>query len=208
MPLTFIDRLQRRFGWLAVPNVTITLIVGQAVLYVANLLAERGICRGTVLYRATLDPAKVMQGEVWRLVTFLFTPPPIGPIFVIFYFAMFHLFGTTLEHQWGTFKYNLFLLVGYLANVAAAFIGSFILQQQLGPEMNETLTLASITATNGFLYGSVFLAFARLCPISSSTSFSFCRSGIKWLALITWIGYAFVLVRRLDAREPPLLPPY
>jgi len=196
MPLTLIDRLQRRFGWLAVPNVTITLIVGQAVLYMANLLANQGILpAGVALDRVMLDPAKVMQGEVWRLATFLFTPPPIGPIFVIFYFALFHLFGATLEQQWGTFKYNLFLLVGYLANVAAAFAGSFVLQQQLGPEMNETLQLASITATNGFLYGSIFLAFARLYPDFTLNIFFILPIRIKWLALVTWIGYAYVLVR-------------
>jgi hypothetical protein len=196
MPLTFIDRLQRRFRWLAVPNVTITLIVGQAVLYVANLLAQKGILPGGAsLDRVMLDPAMVMQGEVWRLVTFLFTPPPIGPIFVIFYFALFHLFGTTLEQHWGTFKYNLFLLIGYLANVAAAFLGAFVLQQQLDPGANETLKLASITATNGFLYGSVFLAFARLYPDFTLNIFFVLPIRIKWLALLAWIGYAYVLVR-------------
>jgi hypothetical protein len=196
MPLSLIDRLQRRFGWLAVPNVTITLIVGQAVLYVANFLASRGILpEGVALDRVMLDPAKVMQGEVWRLVTFMFTPPPIGPIFVIFYFALFHLFGTTLEQQWGTFKYNLFLLIGYVANVAAAFIGALVLQQQLAPELNETLKLASITATNGFLYGSIFLAFARLYPDFTLNLFFVLPIRIKWLALVTWIGYAFVIIR-------------
>lgn len=192
MPLTFIDRLQRRLGWLAVPNVTMALIVGQAVLYVANILAQNG--EGVSLDRVMLDPAKVMQGEVWRLVTFLFAPPPIGPIFVIFYFMLFHLFGTTLEQQWGTFKYNLFLLIGYLANVAAAFLGAFVLQQQLGAEMNDTLKLASITATNSFLYGSVFLAFARLYPDFTLNLFFVLPIRIKWLALLAWIGYVYVLV--------------
>ena len=54
-------------------------ILAIAVLYVANLLAERGILPGGLaLDRVMLDPAKVMQGEVWRLATFLFTPPSIG----------------------------------------------------------------------------------------------------------------------------------
>lgn len=195
MPLTFVDRLQRRFGWLAVPNVTMALIVGQAVLYVANFLAVRNVLPGGIaLDRLMLDPAKVMQGEVWRLATFLFTPPPIGPIFVIFYFALFHLFGTTLEREWGTFKYNLFLLVGYLANVAAAFAGAFILQQQLAVKPDDALTLASLNATNGFLYGSIFLAFARLYPDFTMNLFFILPIRIKWLAILAWIGYAYALV--------------
>ena len=195
MPLTFVDRLQRRFGWLAVPNVTMALIVGQAVLYIANFLAVRGVLPGEIaLERLMLDPAKVMQGEVWRLVTFLFTPPPIGPIFVIFYFALFHLFGTTLEREWGTFKYNLFLLIGYLANVAAAFAGSFILQQQLDFAGDDALKFASLDATNGFLYGSIFLAFARLYPDFTLNLFFVLPMRIKWLALLMWIGYAYAMV--------------
>lgn len=194
MPLTLIDRLQRRFGWLAVPNVTLALIVGQAVLYVASILAGTGaLPDGISLDRVMLDPAKVMQGEVWRLVAFLFTPPPIGPIFVIFYFALFHLFGTTLEQQWGTFKYNLFLLIGYLANVVAAFVGFYALKQQLGPAANA-LNLEAISASNGFLYGSIFLAFARLYPDFTLNLFFVLPIRIKWLALVAWVGYAYVFI--------------
>jgi hypothetical protein len=196
MPLTFIDRLQRRFGWLAVPNVTITLIVGQAVLFVANFLAERDVLpQGISLDRIALDPAKVMQGEVWRLVTFLFDPPKMYAIFAVFYFSLLNLFGTTLEQQWGTFKYNLYLLTGYFANVAAAFAGAFLLQQQIAPELNDTLKLASITASNAFFFGSVFLAFARLYPDFILNMFIVLPIRIKWLALLAWIGYGYGLLR-------------
>jgi hypothetical protein len=195
MPLTFIDRLQRRFGWLAVPNVTLTLIVGQAVLFVANFLAEREFLpQGLSLDRIALDPAKVMQGEVWRLVTFLFDPPKMYAIFAVFYFSLLNLFGTTLEQQWGTFKYNLYLLTGYFANVAAAFAGAFLLQQQIAPELNDTLKLASISASNAFFFGSVFLAFARLYPDFILNMFIVLPIRIKWLALLAWIGYGYGLL--------------
>ncbi|QDT74868.1 hypothetical protein I41_40720 [Lacipirellula limnantheis] len=195
MPLTFIDRLQRRFGWLAVPNVTITLIIGQAVLYMANLPTKLGMrLQGVSLDRVMLDPAKVMEGEVWRLATFMFTPPNIGPLFVIFYFALLHLFGSTLEQQWGTFKYNLFLLVGYIANVAAAFLGAALLGAQVQEIGGSKLVLASITAPNSFLYLSVFLAFARLYPDFIINLFFVLPIRIKWLALLAWISYAYVLV--------------
>jgi hypothetical protein len=193
MPLTLLDRLQRRLGWLAVPNVTMALIVGQAVLYIANLLAERGILPGGLaLDRLRLDPALVMQGEVWRLATFLFTPPKIGPIFVIFYFALFHLFGTTLEQHWGTFKYNLFLLIGCVANIAAAFIGAALMGWDVAEVGTTKLRLASIAAPNSYLYLSVFLAFARLYPDFIINLFFVLPIRIKWLALLAWIAYAYV----------------
>ena len=191
MPLTLLDRLQRRFGRFAIPNLTMFLIAGQAALYIASLLPQ-----GVSLDRVALDPAKVMQGEVWRLVTFLFTPPATGPLFVLFYFMLFHLFGTTLEQQWGVFKYNLFLFVGWIANVAAAFAGYAILRQQWWfGDNNQLLQLVSITASNAFLYGSLFLAFARLYPDFTLNLFFVLPIRIKWLALLAWLGYGYMLIR-------------
>jgi hypothetical protein len=143
------------------------------------------------LDRVELNPDKVMQGEVWRLVTFLFSPPAVGPIFVIFYFALFYLFGSTLEHYWGTFRYNVFLLIGYLANVAAAFAGAAIMGKQLAPGADPTLQLDSALALNSFLYMSVFLAFARLYPDYILNIFWVLPIRIKWLALLNWIYFAF-----------------
>ncbi|WP_428306024.1 hypothetical protein [Lacipirellula sp.] len=196
MPLTLLDRLERRFGWLAVPHVMITLIVGQAVLFVASYLASSGgLPIGISLDRIELDPAKVMQGEVWRLATFMFTPPTQVPLFALFYFILLYRFGSILEAQWGAFKFNFFLLIGYVANVAAAFIAYYVLEQQLGDEVNETLQLASITASNGFLYGSIFLAFARLFPDYTLNLYLLLPLRIKWLALLMWIVYAYGMIR-------------
>jgi hypothetical protein len=190
MPLTLLDRLQRRFGRFAIPNLTLILIAGQAALYVASYLPQ-----GVALERVALDPAKVMQGEIWRLATFLFTPPSTGPIFVIFYFALFHLFGNTLEQQWGTFKYNLFLLIGYLANIVAAFIAAAIEGREFGGAANAAVPLASQLATNGFLYSSLFLAFARLYPDFTLNLFFILPIRIKWLALLQWLTYGYLFIR-------------
>jgi len=189
MPFTLLDRLQRRFGRFAIANLTLVIIVGQAALWLAAWLPQ-----GISIERIALDPSKVIQGEVWRLVTFLFTPPQIGPIFVIFYFALLHLFGSTLEQQWGAFRYNVFLLTGYLANVAAAFAASLILAPQLGEAAAQaSLRLAPIDAPNYFLYGSVFLAFAKLYPDFIINVMFVLPIRIKWLALLMWLGFAYKL---------------
>ena len=191
MPFTLLDRLQRRFGRFAVPNLTLILVIAQAALYVASFMPQ-----GISVDRIKLDPAMVMQGEVWRLVTFLVTPPTGPPIFALFYFMLFHLFGSTLERDWGAFKYNVFLLVGWLANVIASFAGSALLAQQLGiGDGNQLLQFASIPASSAFLYGSVFLAFARLYPNFIMNIFWVLPIRVKWLALLAWLGYGYMLIR-------------
>ncbi len=163
--MTILDRLQRRFGRFAVPHVTVAFICCQVVFYVIQYSQEG------ILDKATLVPNLVLQGEVWRLVSFLFQPPVTNPLFAFFFWYLFYIMGTTLENTWGTFRYNLFLLVGYLATVGAAFITP-------GQDTH-----------GGFLQGSVFLAFAFLYPNFQLMLFFLLPIKIKWLALLQWIGY-------------------
>jgi hypothetical protein len=113
---------------------------------------------------------------VWRLASFLFTPPCANPVFAFFFWYMFYLMGTALEAHWGAFRYNLFLLLGWLATVGVSFIT---------PE---------VPASPGFLQGSVFLAFAFLFPDFVLYLFFILPVKIKWLALLTWIGYFLTVV--------------
>ena len=141
-----------RFGRFAVPNLTVFLIAGQVLAFVANMspAAEGGM---PLLDSIRFAPDKVLAGEWWRLVTFLFDPPLTDPIFAFFFWYLFYLIGTTLEANWGTFRYNLFLLIGYVASIVMAF-----------RRLVRRRACRARPATNGFLYGTVFLAFARLYP--------------------------------------------
>src|SRR5512147_822148 len=168
--MSLIDKLDRKFRRYAVPNVTLYLIIGQ-VLFFLFVLSGRFI-----LDRVVLVPALVLAGEWWRLVTFLFIPPLTNPIFAFFAWYLFYLMGNALEGHWGAFRYNLFLLTGYIVTVAVTFLFPFS------------------AATNIFIGGSVFLAFAYLYPDFQLYIFFILPVKIRWLAIITWIGYAYELL--------------
>ncbi|MEM9659578.1 MAG: hypothetical protein AAF961_14560, partial [Planctomycetota bacterium] len=125
--MSLFKRLERRWGRFAIPNLTAVLLAGQAILYVLSLFGDQ-----ISLANVSLNPAKVLDGEIWRLVTFLFYPPGVRPLFAIFYFLLFHLFGTSLENHWGVFRFNVFIFLGYLANVAAAFLGYAVYRAEFG----------------------------------------------------------------------------
>jgi len=165
-----VDRLQRRFGRLAIPNLTLMLIVVQVAVYLLTWGHEE-MREGLLLV-----PSKVLAGQWWRLLTVLFAPPLTNPLFAFFFWYLFYMMGTTLEVHWGTFRYNLYLWVGYLATTAVAF---------LTPDA---------PATNGFLYGTVFLAFAHLFPNFELMLFFILPVKIKWLALLAWIGYGYAFL--------------
>lgn len=172
----WLDRLDRRFGRFAVPNVTTALIVGQVLLFVISLN------RPDILTNAILVPNLVLRGEVWRLVTFLFIPPATNLIFAFFFWYLFYIMGTALEQQWGTFRYNVFLLVGFVATIAVSFL---------------TAATRASPSSNLFAQLSVFLAFAYVYPDFILNLFFVLPIKIKWLALVTWIGYGYGFVTSL-----------
>jgi hypothetical protein len=168
--MSLLNNLEKKFRRYAVPNVTLYLILGQ-VLFFVFVLSGRFI-----LDRVLLVPAQVMAGEWWRLLTFLFIPPVTNPIFAFFAWYLFYLMGNSLEGHWGAFRYNIFLLVGYVVTVGVSFLFPFH------------------AATNIFIAGSVFLAFAYLYPDFQLYIFFILPVKVKWLALLTWIGYAYQML--------------
>ncbi len=179
--MSLVNRLEKRFGRWAIPNLTVIIIGGQIVLYLAQMLHQGQGIGGDPFANLYLIPAKVLSGEIWRLVSFAFVPPRAALLWAIITWMLFYFFGTTLENHWGTFRYNLFLIIGLLANIGAAFV-----------------TLANgpgFIAENGFLYGTVFLAFARLFPNFVINLFFILPIQIKWLALLAWLGYGYSLIQ-------------
>jgi hypothetical protein len=181
--MSLLGRLENRFRRFAVPNVTLALIAGQIVIYALTYFGAGanpppgGLPLGQqLLNRLELIPDAVIKGEVWRVVTFVFVPPIDNVIFAFFFWYLFYLMGTALEHTWGAFRYNIYLLIGYIATVAASFI------------------LPQMPATNAFVQSSVFLAFAQLYPDFLLSIFFVVPVKIKWFALLTWIGYVFLLI--------------
>ncbi len=166
----FLSRLERIFGRFAIPNLSLYLVMGQVLFWAVAYLGFFD------LERIALLPLAVLHGEAWRLFTFLLLPPNAHPVFIAFAWYMFYLMGSALEQHWGVFRYNFFLLVGWLLTLAVAFLfpGNY--------------------ATNLFLAGSVFLAFAFLNPDFELLLFFILPVKIKWFALLQWIFYGFTIL--------------
>jgi hypothetical protein len=60
---------------------------------------------------------------------------------------------------------------------------------------------ANIPANNGFLYGTVFLAFAKLYPDFVLSIFFVLPVKVRWLALFQWCIYGMTLLTALSAGE-------
>jgi hypothetical protein len=168
--MNLIDRLDRKFGRYAVTNSTVYLIAAQTMFYVLIMMGK--LDRSQLWFSAD----SLFRGEWWRLVTFLFDPPLQNPFFAFFAWYLFYLMGSALEELWGAFRYNLFLLLGFLLMIAASFV------------------TPAYPVSNAFIAGSVFLAFAHLFPDFQLLLFFVLPVRVKWLALLTWLGYGYLFL--------------
>ena len=65
--MKMINKLERKFGRYAIKNLSLYLILGYVIGYLLLMFAPQ------VLSKLILVPAFVMQGEVWRLLTWVIT---------------------------------------------------------------------------------------------------------------------------------------
>ena len=160
--MDWLNPLERRFKRFAIPNITLPIIVLQSLAWFL-MQAKPELMEQLILVRSF-----VLGGEWWRLVSFVFLPPASNLIFLFFALYFFYLMGTALETQWGAFRYNVYLLIAYLATIASVFIGP------------------NGAATNEYIGGSVFLAFAFLFPEFEILLFFILPVKVKWIAALTW----------------------
>ena len=67
------SKFEKKFGKYAIHNLTMVLIMCYVAGYVIELMGSAA--GNNLLGFLTLDPYRILHGQIWRLVTFLMQPP-------------------------------------------------------------------------------------------------------------------------------------
>lgn len=177
--MKFINKLERKFGKYAIRNLSLVMIIGYVIGYGFNMLG--------VLEFFTLNPALVMKGQIWRLFTWVITPPEDLGIFTIIMLFFYYSLGTSLENTWGTFRYNLYIFSGILFTAVGTLIMYGISVVLNTPIYGSVSTY--------YLCMSIFLAFAMEYPNMQIYLYMIIPVKVKWMAYIdiAFLTYSFVL---------------
>ena len=117
----WLNRLERKYGRYGIPNLTNILVAGQILVLAIELFIDRTITGWLGLNRFLL-----LQGQVWRVISFIFIPFSGGSILSVvlgIYFTWF--IGSALENEWGDFRFNLYILLGMVGAVAACLLTGY-----------------------------------------------------------------------------------
>ena len=158
----WVDRLERRLGFLAVPGLP-GLLTGMTA--VAALLSHPEFGKPELVARLALDPDALRHGQIWRALTFLIVPPESSLLWMLLWLAMIFACLSALEAAWGEFKLTVFVGIGAAMSVIAALCTGAI-------------------GDNGPIHLASFLAFARLAPEREVLVMFVFPVKLRWIAAV------------------------
>lgn len=187
--MDFLTKLERKFGRFAIPNLTMILIGGFILGYMIEIFAPEAL---TLI---ALNPAKVMKGQVYRLITWVVMPPESTNIFFVVISLMFYFYvGRTLENSWGDFRYTVYILSGILftdLGIMLTYFGMAAAGQ--GDLVELYIQYGLYGASTYYLCLSMFLACAFMFPDMQVLLMLIIPVKVRWLGYLD-IAYLIVTV--------------
>ncbi len=151
------------------PNLMLYIAIINVVVYLLSMLNP------AVPFYAFLSfsRASILQGQVWRLFTFVFTYLCEQSLFwgVISLF-LYYYFGRMLEQYWGVLRFNCYYLLGVII-------------------MDVAGLLLNMRADAYYLNLSIFLAVATLEPDAQVRIYFILPVKMKWMA---WLDLGLMLL--------------
>ena len=138
-----------------IPNLMLYIALGTAMVYLFGMITGSALLQELLRF----DMQKILQGQVWRLVSYVFTFDAGSLLFTAIGLVCFYSLGRGVENVWGTCRFNLFYLAGVLLLDAFAMIAGLLFKND--PIM---LYYLNMMVDVGNLNLSLFLAYATMFP--------------------------------------------
>ncbi len=170
----FINKMERKFGRYAIPNLMLYIIIANAVglllLYINPAFLVRYL---------RFSAEEILHGQIWRLVTYIFMPTSANLLSMVLFCLVYYMIGVSLERAWGAFRQNLYIFSGLLGQV----IGAFLVYAFTGIDMTMLNT--------SYLNASMFFAYAALFPNMQFYFYFIIPIKAKWMALLNGVFYIY-----------------
>lgn len=159
-----------RFG---IPNLMLYIVAISLAVWLLSIMDTSN----SLIKYFTFSPELILKGQVWRLITFMFIPQDMS-MWALLFFYFYYWIGSTLEREWGTARFNIFIFTGVLLTVIYGMVIYLITKQS-----------AAIGA--GYIYLSMFFSFATLFPNTQVLFMFIIPVKIKWLAYVDAAFFLF-----------------
>lgn len=178
--MNWMDKLERKLGRYAVPNLS-RYFVGAIVLgYVLSMLSP-----GFTDW-ISYDVSAILHGQIWRLFTWIFMPTTSLDFFGLLFLLCVLMWGSSLESMLGTFRMNVFLWGGVILSDVGGILIYVITKFTLG-------TGASIYLSTYYILMSMLLALAICMPEGEVRLYFVLPIKMKWMLVFELLYLAYIV---------------
>ncbi len=194
----WLDRFCYNHPNFGIPNLMKYIVIGNVLIYFLDMFSN-----GYVSWALGFYPGLIFQGQIWRLITFVFIPESSG---FILWFVMttllYYYIGNILERQWGTTRFTVFYGLGVLLNIIVGLVIYGINYAQLSgagipaDQIQNYLSNFSMVDMH-YINMSLFFSFATLYPEMQVLLMGILPLKVKWLAWLDAAWFAYTIIRML-----------
>ena len=178
--MNWMDKLERKLGRYAVPNLS-RYFVGAIVLgYVLSMLSP-----GFTDW-ISYDVSAILHGQIWRLFTWIFMPTTSLDFFGLLFLLCVLMWGSSLESMLGTFRMNVFLWGGVILSDVGGILIYVITKLTLG-------TGSSIYLSTYYILMSMLLALAICMPEGEVRLYFVLPIKMKWMLVFELLYLAYIV---------------
>lgn len=162
-----LDRLEARYGrHKGIRNLMNIVVIGTICVFMMDYLLPVFTQGTTMSSLLSFNKSRIMKGEIWRVITFIFVPESSANLIMMAIGLYFDwLMGDMLQSHWGTLRFTIFYTAGMLGAVIGGCITGY--------------------ATAYYLNMSLMLAMACIYPDMQLRLYGMINLKLKWLALLS-----------------------
>lgn len=171
--MKFLERLEKKIGWLAIPNLIVYILTGNMMVIVMQAFAGFDLTP-----TLAFDWELIMQGQIWRLLSFIFIPPAtltgsaMSILIVVLVFMFYLSIGRKTEAAMGSFAFTAYYFFGVFCVIITGI-------------------LFRIPLTGAYINSTLFLAYAYFYPNDEILLFFILPVKVKYLAYLS--GFALFI---------------
>ena len=209
-----------------IPNLMLYICLGTALVYVMTMIAQNYTLYSLLIF----DRDAILQGQVWRLISYPLTYIMDSPILMLVSLFCYYSLGRAMENVWGTLKFNLFYLCGVVmmdvycmifgcqADVSYLNLSLFLSYATMYPD--SRFLLFFIIPVKAWIFALVDLALVVLgllmdpfpynlfSVISIANYFLFFRGDVLNVIPVSWRANARRMFRKKPGDKGPKVVPF
>ena len=193
--MDFLNKMERKFGKYAIPNLTFWLIGAWILGFIIQYTMPE------VQKMLILEPAMILRGQIWRIVSWLLVPPPVHILFLIFFLSCYYFIGISIEQAIGTFRYNVYLIGGMLCSI----LGSFVLFGFYYFVKGMAVSGIGYYFSTEYITMSRFMDFAVIYPNVEFRLYFIIPIKAKWMGIVDAVWMAFMFISSNAAGRTAIL---